>query len=76
MPKPLRNSTILTGNDLGMLAGKPDLPTAEAIAAARTIDAVAALLATNTAHSTAHHQLVQSFLRKGDIDTAWAVAML
>jgi flavin reductase (DIM6/NTAB) family NADH-FMN oxidoreductase RutF len=76
LPAALRNSKTLTGNDLGMLAGKPDLPTAEAIEAARNLPEIATFLTIHAPHSEAHHLLVQSFLKKSEVDMAWAVAMV
>ena len=69
LPVELLHSTVLTGNDLAMLAGVPDMPTPEAIAALRpTITGIDTL--------TQKHTLVQAYLQKNDIATAWKVALL
>jgi flavin reductase (DIM6/NTAB) family NADH-FMN oxidoreductase RutF len=72
LPDALRNSKILTGNNLAMLAGKPDFPTDEEINTARNLPEVQAILSSDT---DTQHRLVQSFLHKNEINAAFAVAM-
>jgi flavin reductase (DIM6/NTAB) family NADH-FMN oxidoreductase RutF len=70
LPDFIRKSDILTGNDLGMLAGKPTFPTEEQIAAAAVLQEAA------TAKDIVQRQIVaKQYLAKGDIDTAFAILM-
>lgn len=70
LPKEIRNSKILSGNDLGMLGNSETLPTAEAIAQFN-----------NEHPSFAHlsevesHQQAKQFLQAGDVEKAWLVLM-
>jgi flavin reductase (DIM6/NTAB) family NADH-FMN oxidoreductase RutF len=71
LPDFVKNSTTLTGNDLGMIAGKPTFPTDEQIAAARVISEVSA------AKSLAERQeIAKKYLAANDIDTAFAILMI
>jgi flavin reductase (DIM6/NTAB) family NADH-FMN oxidoreductase RutF len=76
LPTALRNSTVLTGNDLGMLAGKPSFPSEEIRMAVFQLPEVIKWLALPDSTAEDKHRIMQNFLKKGDIDTAWAVAML
>lgn len=61
LPKEIRESTILTGNDLGMLANVEKLPAITLIQKSTTIDVL-------TRHQRAHE-----FLEQGLVEQAWLV---
>lgn len=62
IPAPIRNSTILTGNDLGLLGSVEDLPPKEEVDAYH--------YAGNNAHQDAH-----ILLQQGNITEAWKVLL-
>lgn len=77
LPLSVRNSEVLTGNNLGRLGNVEQLPTAGDIAAARAIPAVAAAFALPAAERlNALHRVVQRQLEEGETAVALAVAML
>lgn len=77
LPLSVRNSTVLTGNNLGRLGNMEQLPTEGEIAAARAIPDVAAALALPAAEQlNALHRVVQQQLEEGDTAAALAVAFL
>ena len=83
LPPTLLRSSVLTGNHLGMLAGKPALPTAEAIAQARNLPEVQTIITQQNSpnggiggYSTEHHTIVKTYLDNNQIDTAFAIAMI
>ena len=71
IPLEIRNSTILTGNNLGMLGNVAQLPTTE------TVDNFAKehpqFIGLET---TKKHTFVQDFLSKNDVDSAWKVLLI
>lgn len=77
LPLSVRNSAVLTGNNLGRLGNMEQLPTEGDIAAARAIPDVAAALALPTAEQlNALHRVVQRQLEAGETAVALAVTML
>ena len=74
MPENVRNSMILTGNDLGMLANIEALPTEEAIlnfvkeVSQRYPDI-------ETMPHREKHKMAQNYLSYGDIDSAWKLLL-
>lgn len=77
LPLSVRNSTVLTGNNLGRLGNMEQLPTEGEMAAARAIPDVAAALALPAAEQlNALHRVVQQQLEEGDTAAALAVAFL
>ncbi len=70
LPKEIRNSKILSGNDLGMLGNSETLPTAEAIAQFKNEHPSFALLS-----EVESHQQAKQFLQAGDVEKAWLVLM-
>ena len=78
LPQNVRDSRILTGNDLGRLAGAPALPTAEAIDALKTDDAqLAGILASgpDVDIETALHVYAKALLERDEVTTALTVVM-
>ncbi|MEM1215442.1 MAG: flavin reductase family protein [Bacteroidota bacterium] len=73
LPEHIRNSTVLTGNNLGRLGNVERLPTAEEIARLQTEDDVQTAL--RKADSTAVHQLAQRWLEAGKTERALALLM-
>lgn len=73
-PEHVRNSMILTGNDLGMLGNVENLPTAESI---KTF--VASLdeseLDVKTATDKQKHTLAQNYLSSDDVENAWRILL-
>ena len=70
LPTEIRNSKILSGNDLGMLGNSETLPTAEAIAQFKSEHPQFARLS-----EEASHQQAKQFLQAGDVAKAWLVLM-
>lgn len=74
MPKEIRNSMILTGNDLGMLANVEILPTPEMVA--EFVENVsqhhpnAKLMSQREKHKTA-----RNYLSYGDVESAWKLLL-
>ena len=64
LPGAVRNSPVLTGNDLGLLANATALPGAEAVAAAPYLPDPAE-----------RHRHAQALLAEGRVDDAWAVLL-
>ncbi len=75
LPAAIKQSPILTGNDLGKLAGRVTMPTSEEISHARQIDEVKTALA--QAHpGTALHYLAKTYLDKGETGIGFSILML
>ncbi len=75
LPQSAKSSTVLTGNDLGQLAGLLELPKAEDIAALRQNDLVQELLA-DTQPLEALHRRIQVELAKENVELAGQLAWL
>lgn len=75
IPESIKNSTVLTGNDLGMLGNVESLPTSEEIKVFKeqTAARCSHLL---TATTEALHQKAQEYLEKGDVTTAWKLLLV
>lgn len=72
IPESIRNSKVLTGNDLGMLGNVERIPDVE------TIDRYPAGSIVREAVQRgieAQHRLAQQLLRDGDVDGAWKVLL-
>ena len=76
LPASARTSSVLTGNDLGRLAGLPGIPTAAEIEAARADTRTRQVLATAANKQTALHQLAQRELAMENIVFAASVVWL
>lgn len=72
IPEPIRLSTVLTGNDLGMLGNIQQLPDAVQVALFREQTSMKQALAQG---DEAVHKLAQEFLKKEEIENAWLVLL-
>ncbi len=80
LPASVRNSTVLTGNDLGMLGNQEKLPTAEEIDAMQrngnvkeVLDATIGDIQTREREL---HELAHQFLAKGNVEDALKIVLL
>ncbi|WP_242117592.1 flavin reductase family protein [Aestuariivivens sediminicola] len=74
LPEDIKNSTVLTGNDLGMLANVESLPT-KAEVAAFIDDRVKRYPHLRQASRMEKHKLAQKFLSYGDVKSAWHILL-
>ena len=74
LPDHIKKSAVLTGNDLGKLAGQIELPTSEQIAEVIQQEEVSSKLA-KTNSKNAVHLLAKSFLDKDDVLTGFSILM-
>ncbi len=74
LPEVIKNSAILTGNDLGMLANVESLPSKEDISTFVTLgkEKCPHIFTTTTAEI---HKTAQSYLEKNDVVTAWKLLL-
>ena len=72
IPSEIRNSTILTGNDLGKLANVECLPDQSDIDEVKTSPE---FNSAKTAGETAVHILAQNYLRVGRVEEAWKILL-
>src|SRR5688572_14671496 len=73
LPEHIKNSPVLTGNDLGKLAGQLNMPTLEEIENASQLNEVQVVFENNT--KTSLHYLAKSFLDKDDVTTGFSILM-
>lgn len=73
-PKKVRNSMVLTGNDLGMLGNVESLPT-EAEVAAFIEDISVRYPNIKTATHRQKHKLARNYLSFGDVESAWKILL-
>ena len=74
MPEDVKDSMILTGNDLGMLANVETLPTKQEVDA--FIEEVSKRYPnTKTASRRKKHKLAQNYLSYGDVESAWKLLL-
>jgi hypothetical protein len=80
LPAAVRNSRVLTGNDLGMLGNIEQLPSAEDVDAiagnAEVKEIMDATIGDATNRERELHQLAQQWLGKGNINDALKVVLL
>jgi hypothetical protein len=72
IPKYIRHSKILTGNDLGMLGNIEKLPDSESVEQFKLSNQFAETYALDTDKK---HQLAQRFLAEGNVEAAWKVLL-
>jgi flavin reductase (DIM6/NTAB) family NADH-FMN oxidoreductase RutF len=79
IPEPIKNSKVLTGNNLGRLGNVEQLPTQTEIKAFRQNPEIQSLYAKFEQQPNelekALHELAQNYLEKKEIITAWKVLM-
>jgi len=73
IPLQVRNSKVLTGNDLGRLGNAEKLPDEESVSLFKSS---AVWIAMENKGEEARHLLAQQFLRQGNIEDAWKVLLL
>ncbi len=75
IPEDIRKSTILTGNDLGMLGNVEEIPSEAALAEFRkeTIERCPHIL---KASKEDIHKKAHDYLEKGDLTTAWKILLI
>lgn len=80
LPKHIRESNLLTGNELARLANVEQLPSEEELAAFRDTETARNLLILNPntgiARKEVIHQLAKDYLSKNDTLTAWKILLL
>ncbi|WGK66325.1 flavin reductase family protein [Croceiramulus getboli] len=74
IPAHIRNSTILTGNDLGMLGNVEELPDEKAVDALINSEVQLSRIVA-AKDRTALHRKAQEYLSVGDTDRAWKVLL-
>src|SRR5687768_5677496 len=74
LPMQIKNSPILTGNDLGKLAGMLSFPTAEEISMINQNEVVKSIASQQSQASL--HYLAKTFLDKGDVSTGFSILMM
>lgn len=74
IPDEIKSSTILTGNDLGMLGNMEQIPSEEEINqfVSKNIKVRTVLSSSDTDEI---HKLAQSYIQQGDISSAWKVLL-
>ena len=75
LPHGIKQSSILTGNDLGKLAGMVDLPTTEEITFMSQKDEVKAALSQKNP-KTALHYLAKTYLDRDEVGLGFSILML
>jgi len=75
IPEHIKNSNILTGNDLGMLGNVEQIPSNEEVAAfeKQTMECCPHILKANQEDM---HKKAQDYLEKGDVATAWKILLI
>lgn len=81
LPEEIRNSHILSGNDLGMLGNTEKLPSAEDVKIFASQNHIQEILQKFSSEKPEQnlehqHQLAKSYLKKGDVESAWKVLLL
>ena len=74
LPKKIRTSSILTGNDLGMLANVEAMPSEKAIQEF-VRDKIKTKFNADNLSETEKHTLAQNYLSFGDVDSAWKLLL-
>ncbi len=75
LPLNIRQSTVLTGNDIGKLAGLISIPSEDEISAVRNLSEVKIAL-TQQHSNTSLHYVAKLFLDKGEVSTGFSILML
>ncbi len=75
LPNSIKSSSVLTGNDLGKLAGQVALPSEENISAAAQMAEVHAALSQKHSATTLHY-LAKTFLDRGEVEKGFSILMI
>lgn len=75
IPERIRNSMVLTGNNLGRLGNIEVLPTAEEVQAFSSDKEVEHIISCSSNVEIDLHKLGQKYLNEGDVFTAWKVLL-
>lgn len=75
MPESVRNSTVLTGNNLGRLGNVEELPTKEEVIAFAKKPEVSQI-ARNEGFIINLHKLAQTYVHRGDVELAWKILLV
>ena len=78
-PAVIRNSTVLTGNDLGLLGGVVELPSEEEIEQKKNDFDIRRLLqnyADGIERREALHEVARELLETGQVHEAWKVLLI
>ncbi|MFY7963721.1 MAG: flavin reductase family protein [Chitinophagaceae bacterium] len=77
LPKSIRTSNVLTGNDLGLLANVSEMPTINPILEDEKMRHIVQYYAVNpTAMETEIHLYAKELLQIGDVEKAWQVLLM
>jgi flavin reductase (DIM6/NTAB) family NADH-FMN oxidoreductase RutF len=76
LPKQLRNSNVLTGNNLALIAGLTALPNRAEVLAIQNDNSIQKILHTNTNKTYSLHYLAKEALEKGDVLSGAKIALL
>jgi len=72
IPEPIRNSNILTGNELGILGTVEVVPLPDQ---KNNLEEVAEIIASNTEVEERLHQLAKGYIAKNEVEVAWQILM-
>jgi hypothetical protein len=75
IPAGIRNSTVLTGNNLGQLGNIEKLPTTEEVEAFKNSNGFKDQLAKHGSAKNALHQIAKSLLDENKTEDAWKVLL-
>ncbi len=75
LPENVRNSSVLTGNDLGQLGNVEKLPNKNELDRLRTNDKIKSILSLNN-HQDELHSFAKEYIEKGEIEFALKILLL
>lgn len=75
LPEHIRNSTVLTGNNLGRLGNTEVLPSSDEVKAFSQSKELKDIISRSKDVTTDLHKLAQHYLDKGDVETAWKILL-
>ncbi len=75
LPEEIRSSKVLTGNDLGKLAGQVEMPTKEELLEARALPGVVEALGNENSNTKVHY-LAKTFLDQDEVRKGFSILLL
>lgn len=75
LPESVRNSTVLTGNHLGILGNCSEIPASSAIENDGRLEQILSDFSDKSRRTLALHQYAKELLDAGDIDKAWQILL-